>query len=669
MLEKMELPVEDGGYDVEPDRLSYALTILACSRCPDATFGSTIALANLEKMESRALLEERKRQQVSSAAPPSVSLDAECFNVVLTALSKSRSQEAVPRMLEIVERMEGYANSSDGNKYIRPTIRSWNAVLNGLSRSKEKGSAKKAEEILHHLFDLDAEGVPESKPDAFSFAAVLSAYQRTWNLAGIQRADDIVRKMEEWYERGILDKPPDVYHYTIVCAAWARVKGAQRCIQILNHMMERHKAGYPAVKPNARTYNAVLDALARSDEAEKSEQLLYHMLMLAQNGDEGARPDSFSFNAVINAYTRSKLRDGGKRAESVLDRFLEHSEEFPKVKPDIRSFTNIVAYYGRSKLLDAPYRAEYVLNRLVALYRSGYNHLAPNVFAVTTVIDSYAQHEHPDAGECAERLLRLMHKLRDEYGASELSINTGVMNSVLNAWASCGHDNAGKRANALLLDMEEKYEDGKSELKPNARSYCLVLSAWSKSLADNKAGKALEILNRMQSRYDEGKLNTRPGEHPHSLVINACAFTNSSPHTEEEAFKIAVQIMTKFSKTSHLQPSSVSFAWFLQACGRLTVPSGIKDDNVERAWQTCCDNGLVNDFVLSRLKGAASDAQFKELVRPALKKMNVSDKNIKQKISISHLPRDWTRKKRSLKGSSARDFSKGRKKERRVTKN
>ena len=650
MLRKMELPVENGGYDVEPDRLSYALAILACSRCPDANYGANIAEANLEKMEERAMLEAQKREEVSSAAPPSVSLDVECFNVVLTALSKSRQTNAVSRMLRIIQRMENYAEK--GYAKIRPTTRSWNAVLNGLSRSREKGAAEQAERILKHLFGLHEKGIPDSKPDAFTFAAVLSSYQRSATKEAVQRADDIVRQMEQLYESGDLEKPPDVYHYTIVCAAWARSNqknSAQRCIQILSHMKERQKAGYPDTKPNVRTYNAVLDALSRCCEAEKAEQLLYHMLALSQNGDTGASPDSFSFNAVINAFTRSKLKDAGKRAESVLDRFLEYSEEFPKIKPDLRSFTNIVAYYNRRKhQLDAPYRAEYILNRLVSLYKGGEKHLAPNVFAVTAVMDSYAKHEHPDSGECAERLLRLMYRLKEDFGAKNIEINTGVMNSVLNAWASCGDANAGHRAYSLLEDMEQKSDSGLLELRPNARSYCLVLSAWSKTESPDKAERALAILERMERRYEERKLPSRPGDHPHSLVINACAFTNSGPDAEMNAFKIAIDVMTKISETGYLSPSNVCYGWFIQACGRLKIPDHIKEENLERAFATCRQEGLVDDFVLSRLKGAASEAQLKELLAPALKRIENFDPkkdDIRMKVQINHLPKDWTRKR------------------------
>eukprot|EP00980_Cylindrotheca_fusiformis_P028627 scaffold22620_cov131-Cylindrotheca_fusiformis.AAC.22 len=662
MLQRMELPVEKGGYDVEPDRLSYALTILTCSRCPDAALGADLAEANLNKMERRAKVEAQKREEVSSAAPPAVTLDLECFNVVLTALSRSRKADAVSRCLAIIKRMERYAE--EGHSQVRPSIRSWNAMLNALSRSKGNCLGEKAERVLNYIFDLRKKGVSEAKPDAFSFAAVLTAYQRSGGADAAKRADQIVRRMEELYDKGELDKPPDVYHYTIVATAWSRSKhetACERCVQILSHMKERHQAGFPDVNPNVRTYNALLDVLCRLKEAEKAEQLLYHMLALARSGDMGANPDSFSFNSVINAFTHSTLRDAGKRAESVLERFLEFSEEFPEVKPDSRSFTNIIAYYYRSKdLLDAPYRAEYVFNRLVSLYKAGNTDLEPNSFAVNTVMDTYAIHRHPDAGECAERLLRLMKNLRDDYGINGLEVNTGIMNTVLNAWASSGDDNAGRRADDRLQEMEQKYDDGCVELRPNTRSYCLVISAWSKSGSPEKAGRAYEVLNRMQDRYAEGKLNGRPGEQAYSLVVNACAFTSCSPEVEASAFKIAVDVMTKMAKNRSLSPTSVAFGWFIQACGSLRVPEHVKEKNLESAFNACCERGLVNNFVLGKLKASAPESLLKRLLAPATG--NASDldgttDDIMEKITVPHLPPEWTSRKGDEKLEIQNGFS------------
>ncbi|OEU15438.1 hypothetical protein FRACYDRAFT_208949 [Fragilariopsis cylindrus CCMP1102] len=321
MLNRIETPLEKGGYDIEPDRLSYFLAILTCSRCPNHTLGVNQAEPLLRRMEKRSKAEKKRRIELSISAPPLVYLDIECFNVVLTAIQKSYSIDAVDRIFNIISRMEEYAEN--GLEHLRPNTRSMNTALNALSRSKAIDAVDRAEEILERMFQLHIGGTSFIKPDAFSYTAILRSYQRLRTPEAAQRAHDILSHMEELYETKILDEPPDVVHYTIVCSAWTlsgSKNGSQKCIEILSRMKAKDEEGWPKVKPNIRTYNAVLDSLSRSHEADKAEELLYHMLSLAKNGDNNARPDTFSFDAVINAFIHSKLKDAAEKALDILHR-------------------------------------------------------------------------------------------------------------------------------------------------------------------------------------------------------------------------------------------------------------------------------------------------------------------------------------------------------------
>jgi hypothetical protein len=373
--------------------------------------------------------------------------------------------------------------------------------------------------------------------------------------------------------------------------------------------------------------------------------LLDHMIMLDQHGEHCL--DEFSFNCVVNAFCRCKKRGSGKRAEAVLERFLDYSQDNPSCSADTRTFTHIIAYYRRSKEPDAPYRAEYLLNRMVSLFKSGHRKLEPNSFAFKTVIDTYSNAKHPDSGAVAERLLNQMRELKSKYGADKLIVDSTVLYSVLFAWVASGDDNAGRRAELHLDDMERKYEAGNELLKPVTRSYGLVLNAWSKSVAFDKAHRALGILKRMEEQERKGNADVKANEHAHALVINACAFTNSGIEAEAEAFKIAIATLDKMIASTDCRPSSLTYGWFIQACGRLRVPEEIKYEQIERAWNLCCQAGLVNGFVLHRFTGAASEQLYKKLMAPVLKKGKYDNEKskewLKYKISPKQLPREWTK--------------------------
>lgn len=372
--------------------------------------------------------------------------------------------------------------------------------------------------------------------------------------------------------------------------------------------------------------------------------MLYHMLSLAKDGDRGARPDAFSFNSVINAFIYSKIRDAGRRAESVLERGLEYAEEDGGEMLEIKSFTSILGYYSRQKAMDSPYRARYLLNRLISLYTAGHNHLSPHVSCFINVMESYAAQCHREAGESSEEILRNMIKLQRNYNATHLEVNTGVMNCVLNSWAEgVGNDEAGTRAELLLDLMEKKSNEGDNSMIPNHRSYNLVIRTWSKSNNPKKAERALSVLQRAKSRYREKKLDNFPPEYAYSLVIHSCAFSaNGDPSVEKRAFEIAVQVMSELTADAP-EPSSATYAWFFQVCGRLKVPESSMQDDIERIFKRCCKTKRVNDFVLQSFKQATSDALFAKLVGNCIETTgrSVSWGDVKEMVQLSHLPKNW----------------------------
>ena len=128
-------------------------------------------------------------------------------------------------------------------------------------------------------------------------------------------------------------------------------------------------------------------------------------------------------------------------------------------------------------------------------------------------------------------------------------------------------------------------------------------------------------------------------------MINACAFTNSGQEAEAEAFQIAVSVFDRMLASEDVQPTSLTYGWFLQACGRLNASQKQKDEQIERAWKLCCERGLVNAFVLHRFTGAVPDKLYKQLMKPALndKKCAFETKEqLKFKIAPYQLPKKWT---------------------------
>jgi pentatricopeptide repeat protein len=215
---------------IKPDALSYSLVVSAwChSSAPGGILRADSILKEMEISMIGGVKSSSTGETLDSSMPMKMGkavlgpanivtgdqLDVECYNSLLIALSKSLDDDAIDRSLALLSRMKKMA--SLGFQNLKPNTKSWNAVLNTISRSSKPDAALVAEEVFTRMQKV-------TKPDVFSFAALLHVYQKSSADRGAaHRADAIVRTMEEMFVNGEISSPPDVYHYTIVCSCWAR---------------------------------------------------------------------------------------------------------------------------------------------------------------------------------------------------------------------------------------------------------------------------------------------------------------------------------------------------------------------------------------------------------------------------------------------------------------
>lgn len=143
------------------------------------------------------------------------------------------------------------------------------------------------------------------------------------------------------------------------------------------------------------------------------------------------------------------------------------------------------------------------------------------------------------------------------------------------------------------------------------------------------------------------------------VVINACAFTNSGAEAEAEAFDIAVSIFDRMLSSRDCQPSSLTYGWYIQACGRLAASQQQKEAEIERAWTICCKKGLVNAFVLHRFTGSAPEPLYKKMMGPVLSKCDCGYETkelLRLQISPADLPKKWTANVRGESDNPSTDW-------------
>jgi hypothetical protein len=340
-------------------------------------------------------------------------------------------------------------------------------------------------------------------------------------------------------------------------------------------------------------------------------------------------PDVFSFDSVIISFIKSKQNGSGQRAESVLERLIEYSEEENRrVVPDERSFSALISFYSKFRNSpDAPYRAEFILNRLIDICRSGVQIKGLTSESFTTVIDSFAGKQLRDGGQRAERLLQIMKELKKTHRG--IRVDSNVLSSVMVAWANSGDEQAAKKAEYHLDAIEATFAAGNKLMRPDSRCYAVVLSAWTRSQIEGKAKRALSVLRRMEEQTRTGNRAVRPDAFVKSLVINACSFSNASKEDERDAFQIASQLFEEMlNSRGGEEMLSLTFAWYIQLLGRHDLPENERIEQVERSFQKCSEMGLVTKLVISRLKGATSPELYRKLLEGK---------------DANNLPPEWTR--------------------------
>jgi pentatricopeptide repeat protein len=640
---------------VEPDALSYSLVVSAWAHSSNsnATKQAEVVLGEMEDWarEKNKAIDDAFDHRLSTqdqcysydgdgpvGNPPSslpairVHLDVECYNTVLIALSRRQEPGAPDRALAILHRMQKLADN-EGFETVRPNAKSWNSVLNAMSREKNADSTRRAEQLLN---DMTEAGV---RPDVFSYAALLHAYQKNASSYSAQRADKIVRTMEQLYQDGELAQAPDVYHYTIVCACWARSGdsiAARRCSEILHHMEKRVQLGFSSCRPNVRTMNAVIDAYARGHHVDEAEQLLDDMISRYRAGDKNVKPDGFTFNAVINCWTRSRRRGCGHKAEMILKRLLKfHEEGNPDVRPDSRSFSHIIDYYSRSREPDAGKKATFLLEGMIKMYDNGYTEVLPTIFTFAAVISAHCKSKDKNAGIHAEHVLQMLKDMNRKHSKLALTTNTFIMNTVLHAWSKSGHPSACYRVEEYLREMERKHKIGNMNLKPNTRTYGLVLATWAKSTVPDKTKRAFQVFEQMRLE-SKTNANVEMNIHCYNAVINAAAFTEGDYEHRNESFQIATKMMDELFSPDGIQPISSTFGTYLKACGKLSLPRNVVEPAIRRAFTKCIEYGLVNDFVLTQVRYSASTEQYENLLGDLITKGKIDER-----IKMSDIPEEW----------------------------
>mmetsp|Transcript_1092 Transcript_1092/g.2406 ORF Transcript_1092/g.2406 Transcript_1092/m.2406 type:complete len:1042 (+) Transcript_1092:154-3279(+) len=428
-----------------------------------------------------------------------------------------KNVNAASRALTIFEKMK--------RNGLLPTTVSYNTAISSLARA---GDIHKAEDLLKEMISAKADVV---SPDVRTFTAILSGLSRVGTVQSAERAESLVSLMRDL---GII---PTTQTYSACISCWAHVAGksdfktqkksVERSHAIFDQMKEVDK-----VEPDVYVYTSLLNVYAKCGRSHCAQQILDEFLALYQEtGRSRLAPTVQTFSTVLSAWSRSKVPDAAEKARQLLHRM---ENEF-HVVPNVYCYSAVLDAYSKCKKPKSVETARDLFEDL----RSDRVSVIPNAYCYNAMIQVYA---NVGLAEEAESLLEEMlsgHSNQNDAPTKQkkafIKPTAHNFSSVIHAWSKSYDPQAGERAEKVLQKMKSLYQSGDINEPPNLICFNAVMSCWAHSPSSDGPQRAEDWLRQMQAIQAEDEdrqrksSNNRPrrdmgwNKRAYNVVMNAWA--------------------------------------------------------------------------------------------------------------------------------------------------
>jgi hypothetical protein len=398
------------------------------------------------------------------------------------------------------------------------------AVIKCWGRSGNPDAAKRMGALLGQMMD-ESDRVAETKSEPVDYTLVAQTWARSSLQAPWSREEDVVEFMLRRIEpgmrykmeghRGRIGKLPLL---TGVVRDFVKSGNVDKAVTLL----ERAAYDYPGVYGDRETgtelchkvVNSIIgDSGARRIEFAK--ELLKRVTTNYVDGSALVKPSSKSFGVVMLEASNEGADVLVGELWTTLQDLQGTSDQDPDFMPDADVLT---ALCKTSTGWVA--RGDSVLHRMLAGARAT-NESSPSEALIDFVLDSLANSGDPTAGKRAETILLKIQELYEEDILPKPTYKT--FQKVIDCWVACDEDGFAERAEEILGLAESLAEAGDSLMQPSCDGYTSVMSAWGKSHAPDAPERIQRLVRRMKQKSEEGKINFKPSEEAYNALLSAYA--------------------------------------------------------------------------------------------------------------------------------------------------
>jgi pentatricopeptide repeat protein len=370
------------------------------------------------------------------------------------------------------------------------------------------------------------------------------------------RAQELLQRIHALYQEGYYEVSPDIVSYNSVLKAWKEDNNPDKAYDLLQDMLRidytaDNKNDDEYIQVDVISFNTVILAFAKTGNYPQAEDLLRQM----QRRSDLPDPDTVTYNAVLYAFAQSPDQGTAIQAENLLREMMT-----PKVNVTVDTTSFNTVLYAWSQMADATtlapaHRAQQLLDHMEGLAAAGNPNVDPDVYSYTTVIQAWAKCEQPVKSQ----------NVLDTMTSKGLVPNRFTYTAVMSSLAKSGK---APKAELILNEMMEAYENGNDNLKPDTVAFSSVMDGWARLSSVDKpecAERALKLLARMKGLEH---LGMGPNERTYTSVLTALAKSGSWEACERARQLLAEIEATYESGNALFRPTTIHYNTVLNAYAR-----------------------------------------------------------------------------------------------------